>query len=81
MVDPSRKSKASGDSGPSPDEPNLWALAGAGLELAAAVGAFAVLGWWLDGLFDTPPWLLITGAGLGLVGGMYNLWEQVKGYL
>jgi F0F1-type ATP synthase assembly protein I len=32
-----------------------------------------VLGWWLDGLWKTTPWLLITGAVLGFATGMVEL--------
>lgn len=67
--------------GPPHPEPNLWSLAGAGLELAAGVGAFTALGWWLDRRFGTAPWLMVIGGGLGLVGGLYNLWKQSKRYL
>lgn len=67
--------------GPPQPEPNLWSLAGAGLELAAGVGVFTALGWWLDRRFGTAPWLMVTGGGIGLVGGLYNLWKQSKRYL
>jgi len=62
-------------------EPNLWVLSGGGLELAAGVGAMCLLGWWLDDWLGTRPWLLVTGACLGFIGGLYNLWKQVRRYL
>jgi F0F1-type ATP synthase assembly protein I len=48
-------------------------LAGAGFEIAAAVGGFAALGWWIDRRRGSAPWGLLIGALLGLVGGLYNL--------
>jgi F0F1-type ATP synthase assembly protein I len=48
-------------------------LAGAGFEIAAAVGGFAALGWWYDREQGTSPRGLLIGATLGLVGGLYNL--------
>lgn len=48
-------------------------LASAGFEIAAAVGGFAALGWWIDRQRDSSPWGLLIGALLGLVGGLYNL--------
>jgi len=44
-----------------------------GVEFAAAVAGFTLLGWWIDGHYGTGPWGLVVGAALGLVGGMYNL--------
>ena len=43
-----------------------------GMQLAIAVVAFFFLGKWLDGKFGTSPWLMITGAVLGAVGGMIS---------
>ena len=48
-------------------------LAGSGVELAAAVGGFALLGYWIDRHYDSSPWGLLVGALLGLIGGFYNL--------
>lgn len=48
-------------------------LGGVGLELAAAVGGFSLLGYWIDRHYGTSPWGLLVGALLGLVGGFYNL--------
>ncbi len=48
-------------------------LAGTGVELAAAVGGFALLGLWWDRHHGSSPWGLLTGLVLGLVGGLYNL--------
>ena len=48
-------------------------LAGMGFDLAASVGVAALIGWWIDGRYDSGPWGVLIGALLGLVGGMYNL--------
>lgn len=48
-------------------------LAGSGIELAAAVGGFAVVGHLVDRFRGSHPKGLLIGAVLGLVGGMYNL--------
>ena len=47
--------------------------AGIGIEFAGAVGAFIVLGWWIDRHWDTKPWGIVICALLGLIGGFYNL--------
>ena len=46
---------------------------GIGLELVASVAVFTAFGWWVDRRFDTAPWGVLIGAGLGLVGGMYSM--------
>lgn len=48
-------------------------LANAGFELAAAIGGFTLVGYWIDRHYETGPWGVLTGALLGLVGGLYNL--------
>lgn len=45
---------------------------GLGLELAAAVGGMALVGYWVDRHFETGGWGVLTGALLGLTGGLYN---------
>ena len=47
--------------------------AGIGVELAGAVGGFALIGYWIDGRYGTSPWGILGGVALGLVGGLYNL--------
>jgi F0F1-type ATP synthase assembly protein I len=44
-----------------------------GIELAAAVLLFGALGWWLDGLWGTTPWLLVVLAMLGLTAALVRL--------
>jgi F0F1-type ATP synthase assembly protein I len=48
-------------------------LGGIGIELAAAVGGFAVVGHLVDRYRGSHPKGLLIGAVLGLIGGMYNL--------
>jgi F0F1-type ATP synthase assembly protein I len=52
------------------------ALLGAGAELGGAVLLMVLLGWWLDKKLDTTPWLMLTGAFIGIVGGLYNLYRH-----
>ena len=53
--------------------PTWQRLSGIGVEFAGAVGGFALLGYWIDGHWNTKPWGLLICVGLGLVGGTYNL--------
>jgi len=54
--------------------PDSWRkLSGIGVELAAAVAGFALLGYWWDRHFKTEPWGLVIAASLGIVGGLYNV--------
>lgn len=49
-------------------------LAGMGIELAASVGVFCAVGYWIDRqLGNQRPWALVIGALLGVIGGLYNL--------
>ncbi len=63
-----------------PGEPKSgsdWSkLSSIGFELVAAVGGFIFVGYLWDRHFGTSPWGLLTGAVLGLIGGMYNLIRQ-----
>lgn len=58
---------------PRQTHPSWMRHTGVGVEFAAALAVFALLGHWIDGKFQTRPWGLIVGAALGLVGGTYNL--------
>jgi F0F1-type ATP synthase assembly protein I len=55
-----------------------FAVAGAGLELAAAIGLFAGLGYLLDWWLNTLPWFTVIGSLLGLAAGMYQLLKTVN---
>lgn len=52
---------------------------GAGLQFAAAIVLFLLLGQWLDERLGTEPWLLITGVMVGAAGGFYSLYRQLAG--
>ena len=45
---------------------------GAALVLFSSVISFCGLGWLLDRLFGTRPWLLVTGIVLGAIAGFYQ---------
>lgn len=51
-------------------------LSGLGIELAAAVAGFALLGYWWDRHFGTAPWGLVTASVLGIIGGLFNVVRQ-----
>jgi hypothetical protein len=60
---------------PSPRElAKYYSLAQVGLEMVAPIA----LGVWLDTRFELMPWLTVTGAVLGLVGGMAHLLILLK---
>ena len=44
-----------------------------GVDLAAAVAGFTLVGWFVDRYYETSPRYTVLGAVLGVVGGMYNL--------
>ena len=54
---------------------NTAALAMAGLEMGLVIVALTLVGRWLDGQFETRPWLTLVGLAMGLVGGTYNVWK------
>ncbi len=47
-------------------------MGSSGLDLAIVVGGFAAIGWWLDRRYGWSPWGTLTGALLGIVGGLTN---------
>ena len=59
--------------GEKPDRPSWIRHSSIGIEFAAAVGGFALVGYWIDEKFDSRPWGLLIGVALGLIGGTYNL--------
>ncbi len=48
-----------------------------GLQFALTLGAFTLLGFWLDRKLDWTPWLTLGGAFLGFLGGTIALYRQV----
>lgn len=57
---------------------NPLLMMGAGVELAGVVLVMAIGGWWLDGKLGTGPWMMVAGVGVGMVGGIYNLYRIGK---
>ena len=56
-----------------PDRPSWLRYSGIGVEFASALLVFSLIGYWVDRHWGTGPWGLLIGAGLGLIGGTYNL--------
>ena len=50
---------------------------GLGIQLAATIVICFFIGQWLDGLFNTTPWLMVLGAMLGAGAGLYNFLRTV----
>lgn len=59
-------------SGPHPAE-----VAGVGLQFAAAIVLFLLVGQWLDARLGTAPWLLLLGVMTGAAAGFYSLYRQL----
>jgi F0F1-type ATP synthase assembly protein I len=58
---------------PSRREDRGMRFVGLGMEFAAAVAGLTLLGHWIDRKLGVEPWGLLIGAGIGLIGGMYNM--------
>ena len=56
---------------------DLTRYSGLGVQFAATVGLFAFVGNWLDGHWNSGPWLLITGVFLGFGLGLYSMIEKL----
>ncbi len=72
--------------GPGPEKrSSLWrpalALSTSGAVLLATIGGGALLGLWLDGKFETKPWLLIGGILLGTAAGFVQMFRMAKRFL
>jgi F0F1-type ATP synthase assembly protein I len=44
-----------------------------GIEVGVALAIGMGIGWWLDKLFHTQPWLLVIFTGFGIAAGFRNL--------
>ena len=66
---PARDPRTAGDQGTA----GWYAIAGTGIEFVTAIGAFLLLGWWLDRKWNSFPWLMIVGAAVGFAAGLYLL--------
>ena len=56
----------------------MYRYAGVGLQFAATLGVFGLLGWWLDGRLGSGPWLLIGGVFLGFFLGTVSLVSKLS---
>lgn len=61
---------------PRPESP--WSHVFAGTQLAITVIVFLAIGHAFDRKFGTEPWGTLSGAGVGIIGGLYNF---LKDYL
>ena len=48
-------------------------FSGIGVEFSAAVIGFTLVGYWIGRYYGAGRWGVLIGAGLGIVGGGYNL--------
>ena len=53
-------------------------MASSGFDLVIVVGGFAAIGWWLDRKYGWAPWGVLTGAILGVVGGLANFLRAAR---
>ena len=56
----------------------LYRLAGVGVELVVGVVLFGGIGWWLDGKWNTRPWLMISGGAVGFAAGLWRLFRIAR---
>ena len=50
-----------------------------GVELVAAMVIAVVIGWGLDRLFHTRPWLMVAMVPVGMAAGLRNVFRAAKG--
>ena len=69
------------DGSPAGESPTVWTAvgqhAGYGLTIAASLGLFMGLGWWVDGRLGTTPLLTVLGALVGAGGGFYSMYRDL----
>ncbi len=75
---PSKKKKQSLGESLSEAYRQVGPYMGLGTELAASVAGMLLIGYFLDQHFNTSPWLLLTGAVIGTIGGFYNFFREVQ---
>jgi F0F1-type ATP synthase assembly protein I len=65
---------------PSSDRSNAaaWGSAVIGFEFAAAVGGFAVIGFFIDRWQGTEPIWTLALTGVGFIGGSYNVYKELR---
>ncbi len=57
---------------------SIFAYSTLGIQLAFFMVLFVYGGYRLDNYFNTTPWLLVTGAFLGMGSGLYNLIKGMR---
>jgi ATP synthase protein I len=65
---------------PKADYRKLAALSSLGLMLPSSIAVGLVIGYFLDKLFHTRPWLMITFTLLGIASGLLSLFRGLKKY-
>ncbi|MEK6799317.1 MAG: AtpZ/AtpI family protein [Planctomycetota bacterium] len=58
------------------DRRSMARFYGIGLNYVGAVAGCGLFGYWLDRRYGCEPWGVLIGAGLGLIGGTYNLMRE-----
>ncbi len=71
------KKKDENEDGRSNFAVNYGPYLGLGLQLAVTVIVMVFLGIWLDGKFNTSPWLTVTFSFLGIATSLYNFIKTV----
>jgi F0F1-type ATP synthase assembly protein I len=56
-----------------PEWGQYFSASAIGIEVGAALAIGMGIGWWLDKLFHTRPWLLVIFTGFRIAAGFYNL--------
>lgn len=56
---------------------DLYRYSGLGLQFAATVVLFALVGRWLDGRWNASPWFLLGGVFLGFGLGLYSMTRKL----
>jgi ATP synthase protein I len=67
-------------SSPKTDFRKLAALSSLGLMLPSSIAVGLVIGYFLDKLFHTRPWLMIIFTLLGIASGLLSLFRGLKKY-
>ena len=49
-----------------------------GLQMAITICLFALLGWWLDGWFNTKPMMILICSLLGVAVAMYSFFRTIS---
>ena len=55
-----------------------YSLSALGIEMGVALGIGLLIGWYLDRLFGTEPWLIIAFTIFGIVAGFRNIVQLAR---